>query len=310
MTGQVNLFRVMQSSRRKKEICALDEMFKSSRRYRSSSEYMQLLNFICKFRKYAPFNCALLHFQNTDISYIASAADWYRRFNRIPKRNARPLVILQPFGPVMFVYDVLDTEGDPLPDYVIKPFNTRGYLNRKDYDRTIYNCTIQGIDVRDDIQGLFKAGKAIRLNPSTRDYYKDLKLSSDSSFLILLNKEHSIKEKYSTLSHELGHIFCGHLGTDKISWWPDNDEISHDIQEIEAESVAYLVCLRMGLNVISDRYLSKYKVPEDVKMPVFSINAVFQSVDYIEQMGRSRWKEPKRKPRKSKSKQEFNVADR
>lgn len=93
---------------RKQELCSLDEMFMSSRRYRSSREYLELLKFISRFRKYAPFNCALLHFQNPAISYVASASDWYRRFNRKPKRDARPLVILQPFGPVMFVYDVLD----------------------------------------------------------------------------------------------------------------------------------------------------------------------------------------------------------
>jgi hypothetical protein len=42
-------------------------MFGASMRYRSSREYMELLNFISKFRRYAPFNGLLLHLQNTGL---------------------------------------------------------------------------------------------------------------------------------------------------------------------------------------------------------------------------------------------------
>jgi hypothetical protein len=64
---QVSLFNERENKDRKHELCALDEMFVSSRRYRSSREYLELLKFISRFRKYAPFNCALLHFQNPAI---------------------------------------------------------------------------------------------------------------------------------------------------------------------------------------------------------------------------------------------------
>lgn len=40
------------------------------------------------------------------------------RFGRVPKEGARPLVILWPFGPIVLVYDVLDTEGDEPPEDV------------------------------------------------------------------------------------------------------------------------------------------------------------------------------------------------
>jgi hypothetical protein len=51
-----------------KDLSALDEMFSASRRYRTSHEYMALLRFITRFRKYAPFNGLLLHIQNPDIT--------------------------------------------------------------------------------------------------------------------------------------------------------------------------------------------------------------------------------------------------
>jgi hypothetical protein len=45
-----------------------------------------------------------------------TARDWWTRFGRRPKPHARPLIILRSFGPVDFVYDVLDTEGKALPE--------------------------------------------------------------------------------------------------------------------------------------------------------------------------------------------------
>jgi hypothetical protein len=179
---------------------------------------MELLNFITKFRQYAPFNGLLLHIQNPDVTYVASASDWKWKFNRLPKRGTRSLVILQPFGPVMFVYDLQDTEGAPVPDALLKPFNTTGVLPEAVYERTLLNCSVHGIEIREDLKGLFGAGKAIRLTSIARDHYKELSLPPGTTYLILLNRNHSPEEKYSTLAHELGHIFCGHLGTDRLSW--------------------------------------------------------------------------------------------
>lgn len=290
MKKQIPLLDLKDTSKNKEdeELCALDELFKASKKYRSSKEYSELLQFISKFRRYAPFNCLLLHIQNPDLTYVASIRDWEKKFNRQPKRNARPLVILQPFGPVMFLYDLLETEGDPVPDSVLKPFDTEGCLHLRIFENTIRNCKLHGIEVRDDIEGLYSAGKAIKLNVTGKQKYKDLNLSTTSECLILLNKNHSIEEKYSTLAHELGHIFCGHLGVSFFAWWDSNVGTSENAVEIEAESVAYLVCRRHGLKSSSERYLSKYRTPENISMPFFSLNSVLQAVDYIEKMGKKR----------------------
>jgi hypothetical protein len=279
------------------ELSALDEMFSASRRYRRSHEYLVLLRFITKFRQYAPFNGLLLHIQNPNVTYVASASDWKWKFNRKPKRDARPLVILQPFGPVMFLYDLPDTEGEPVPEALLNPFNTSGELPAATYERTVHNCGVHGIDVRQDLKGLFGAGKAIRLTTGTRDYYKDLGLLSSSTYLVLLNCNHGLEEKYSTLAHELGHIFCGHLGTDRLSWWDANVNSPREIEEVEAESVAYLVCMRRGLKVNSERYLSNYRTPDDIQLPFFGLNAVLLATDYIEKMGERKWKKPLKKPK-------------
>jgi Zn-dependent peptidase ImmA (M78 family) len=48
-----------------------------------------------------------------------------------------------------------------------------------------------------------------------------------------------------TLAHELGHLFCGHVGADKGDPW-DNRVCTEATSEFEAESVAFLVTERLA----------------------------------------------------------------
>ena len=118
----------------------------------------------------------------------------------------------------------------------------------------------------------------------------------DTSYLIHLNKSHSLEEKYSSLAHELGHIFCGHLGIDRYAWWAEREDLNISGEEIEAGCVAYLVCRRKGLRACSEKYLSSF-VGVSQNIPEFSINAVFQAVSFVEEMGKHRWKEPRKRRR-------------
>ena len=79
--------------------------------YRSSTHYLDLLRFVTRMRRFSPFNALLLHRQKPGLSFAASARDWRRRWKRTVQVDARPLVVLVPFGPVGFVYDMLDTPG-------------------------------------------------------------------------------------------------------------------------------------------------------------------------------------------------------
>lgn len=94
----------------------LDQLLADSRLYRTSQDYKELLEFAARLRNFAPFNAMLLQLQKPGLRYAASARDWCERFGRRPKEDARSLIILWPFGPVALVYDVIDTEGRPLPE--------------------------------------------------------------------------------------------------------------------------------------------------------------------------------------------------
>lgn len=72
----------------------LDQLLADSRLYRGTLEYRSLLDLIVRLRNFAPFNAMLLQIQKPGLMYAASARDWGERFERWPKEDARPLLIL------------------------------------------------------------------------------------------------------------------------------------------------------------------------------------------------------------------------
>ncbi|MGD9182450.1 MAG: hypothetical protein PVG15_13305 [Desulfobacterales bacterium] len=278
------------------ELNAIDEMFAASSFYRSSHEFLKLLNFIAHFPNYSAFNCFLLYTQNPSISYVATARTWARKFRRRLKSNTNPLLILAPMAPVRFLFDIKDTEGDPVAPELLKPYTPKKRFGASVYDNTVHNSLIQGIVVQELALEDPSAETAARMTPSVRKKYKNLHLKKDASYLIILNKARRLEEKYENLVLELGHIFCGHLGIDKNAWWSERHSLAPLHAEIEAQSVAFLICQRKGLISSTEKYVSSY-LTEDQEIPVISLNALLQAVNYIEEMGKSRWDKPRKRSR-------------
>lgn len=65
---------------------------------------------------------------------------------------------------------------------------------------------------------------------------------------IHIKRNHDAPVRFTTRAHELGHLAVGHLGPDKISV-PERPTLSHSQQELDAESVAYIVCERNGVAI-------------------------------------------------------------
>ena len=279
---------------------SLDELFNSARKYTSSKEYHELISFVAKFRFYAPFNAMLVHIQMPGATFVAPPYRWLRDYGRRIKAEARPLVILQPMGPVLFVFDVSDTEPHPncesssLPPEVERPFEVRRGKIRGELAQTIENAKRDGVAVSERQAGSQSAGE-IRIAKG-----KNLKVLAKQGpepeyvmvpqrYELLLNENHSDEAKYATLVHELGHLYCGHLGTPNPQWWPDRRGLSQTVCEFEAESVCYLVCRRQGIDNPSDEYLANY-VKEHAETPAISLDCVMKAAGLIEKMGRERLK--------------------
>lgn len=263
------------------DLGALDRLFKDIEGYRDTRNFKELLEFIRRFPKFAPFNAFLLHLQKPGSQYAASVSEWHQ-MGRTIKPGARPLVILWPFAPVHFVYELGDTEGDkPVPEDVLNPFKNRGEVDATRFSLLKQNLPCLGVTCHEADQGTGSAGSIqCSMVPKVQDHGGQKVWIRHN---LILNKNHSRSVQYATMAHELGHLFCGHLGNNGQSLWQDRSRLPPEAEEFEAECVAWLVCERAGIENPSARYLAGY-FDENGKIPDISVETVLKAVREIEAM--------------------------
>jgi len=242
--GQANLFETDVAR------SMLDQLLDESRLYRTGADHKNLLDFVVRLRNFAPFNAMLLEVQKPGLNHAASAQEWRDIFGRAIKADARPLLILWPFGPVALVYDVMDTEGDPLPEGVAA-FSASGVMNQVALQRFAKLLAKRHIAWNYFDGGDRKAGYIERVTRSSDS-------DAPSIYRMNINQNHNPNIQFATIAHELAHLYLGHLGKDKYLSIPDRPRQSHDQQELEAESAAYIVCARNGVSNKSESYLTNY----------------------------------------------------
>jgi len=276
---------------------ALDELFTRAGKYSSSDAYLELMRFVGRFRFYSPFNAMLIFVQRPGAHFVCTTRRWRRDYHREIKIGARPIVILQPRGPILFVFDVSDTvplaNARPLPIGIENPFQVRSGKIGRQLVLTIENAQRDGVRVSECSDGSQWAGSIQRAVAGQHLESTIVKKQTQNStrvplrFDLLLNGNLSAESRYGTLVHELAHLYCGHLGTPNGRWWPDRKNLGQIAQEFEAESVSYLVCARLGIDTASDEYLAGY-VKRCPDTPAISLDRVMKSVWLLEQMGRAR----------------------
>jgi hypothetical protein len=277
---------------------ALDELFNLARKYRTGESYGQLMKFVARFRSYAPYNAMLVHIQMPGAAYVAPPERWLRRYGRTVKPAARPLIILRPMGPVMFVFDVSDTEpgpdAEPLPPEVTHPYEVReGHAGFR-LERTMENAKRDGVSILTQKAGSQAAGSICTVTGGPGRYLlfesgmdeknNPIFTQVPLRYTLLLSESLSREARYATMVHELAHLYCGHLGTPDDRWWPDRRGATKTVREFEAESVTYLVCSRLGIDNPSAEYLAHY-VMHCSKVPAISLECVMKAAGLIEQMG-------------------------
>jgi hypothetical protein len=273
----------------------LDELFSLAKTFNSSKAYFELMEFLGRFRLYSPFNALLIYTQMPGAHFVATPRRWMQDFYREIKAGARPIVILQPMGPVLFVFDISDTESMPgapvVPENALNPFAVYRGDAGKQLERTIENTKRDGVRITEAAHGSQRAGS---IQCASGRQFLDVPKHLLVRYELLLNSSLSPESKYATLANELAHLYCGHLGTPNEKWWPDRRGLPIEVKEFEAESISYLVCTRLGLETTSAEYLAGYVRKYEVTPPI-SFDRVMKSSWLIEQMGKD--KLPLRKDR-------------
>lgn len=263
-----------------KDKFAIDQLLKDSWKYRNSKDFVKFFEFIARFDHYSRFNTMLVYIQNKDITFFGGVSYWEKRFNRTVVTDARPYIILAPMSPIMFVYDVYDTKGDKsVEDFIADTLET----NIHEVKGKIGEYKIK--DAYEKVKDL-----GIKLSWKPLSYFNSGYITTIQSgkLEIALKSDRSHEQNTSVLVHELAHLFLGHTGHEKLQkgttdQWiklPQRD-LEASARELEAETVSFLVCKKLGLAPRSAAYLAGY-MESDEDLTDFSYEAVIKTADKIE----------------------------
>jgi hypothetical protein len=287
---------------------SIDELVTEARLYRSSKAFHEMIDFVSNFRHYSPFNAMLLHNQRPGTQFVAPASRWRALYGRAIKPGPRPLIILQPRGPVIFVFDVSDTEplpgARPLPADVERPFETSVQLPEDVWTRTVDNIKRDGIRVTLATHGAHSAGNVMQRTDGPAQEFVTRRrprasIAVPTRFEITINNGHDLATRYATLTHELGHLYCGHLGTPDEKWWPNRQDLDHAAKEFEAEVVSYIACKRIDPNTTFPPYLAQH-LGKDRNVPAMSLERIMHAAGDIVQAG-STYLKPRPEPGASRA---------
>ena len=237
---------------------------------RSTVEWQEYLRISSKMPKYSFNNQILLLLQNPEVSYVASAGFWRQEKNLVKKGE----VGLRILAPVTQSKDDTKLEaklrGLPEPDPGEKNKKIVGFHLIPVFD---VSQTVQGVewleskdietkDLQFEAEEIFLNLKKVASNLSMAVIEKEdheLEPGVKGSFTKSLNEIHlrgsmASGMKTKTLSHEIAHSLL--------------DSNVHDYQErrdfyeFRAESVAYVVCQRLGIDTAeySISYVSKWLI--------------------------------------------------
>lgn len=286
---------------------SIDRLLSEGREYRRSTEYRRFLVFVGTFKQYAPFNAAMIRLQRPGARFVLTDTKWRSEYRRALKPDARPIVIMQPKGPYMVVFDVADTEpllgATTLPRMVTHPLETFSSLGPEAAEAlwriTTDNAVTQGIRVTlvDDnpsCAGSIRWGTNDQVvsRPGPRGRGVEL---FPVRFEVKVSRHFNAVDRYVTLVHELAHLYCGHIGADETDDWPDRRGRKQR-DEIEAESCAYIVMRRRDDTYAMGDYLLGYfdsegELPDDV-----SLRQVIAVSSRILDMAEKRLPAPKKRP--------------
>jgi len=217
----------------------LDVLAKAVDDVRASEIFKQYLDVQARFHKYSWHNTMLIVSQKPDAQRVAGFKTWQTMGRHVCK-GERGIMIFAPrpwkhtetneqtgedterqgvsFRPV-YVFDISQTDGDPLPEVEVPDVETAS-------DSLL--ASLERVAVQ--------RGIAVSYTELEPGYYGVSKGGT-----IEIATGHTTGQQAKTLAHELAH--------EAMHKQNRPDGLTRTIAELEAESVAYVVCSHVGLDV-------------------------------------------------------------
>ena len=262
----------------------------------SSDNFRKYLSCCSKFHSYSLNNTLLILAQKPDATLVAGYKAWQHNFNRHVDKGERGLIILAPVtSKITQLMDKADEDGNPILDENGDPIKEERVINQLRFTTTtvfdisqtsgeplpslIHNLTGSS----DEILAFIDSVKNICTIPI--DYHspsKDAVLAggakgyySIAEDRIVLNMELEDMQIAKTLIHEYSHSIL-HKKTDKDS----------DQREIEAESLAFVLCDHFGIDTsdYSFGYIASYAAQDEAKLKTILSNIQSTAHEMIDKL--------------------------
>ena len=262
----------------------------------SSDNFRKYLSCCSKFHSYSLNNTLLILAQKPDATLVAGYNAWQRNFNRHVDKGESGLIILAPVtSKITQLMDKADEDGNPILDENGDPIKEERVINQLRFTTTtvfdisqtsgeplpslIHNLTGSS----DEILAFIDSVKNICTIPI--DYHspsKDAVLAggakgyySIAEDRIVLNMELEDMQIAKTLIHEYSHSIL-HKKTDKDS----------DQREIEAESLAFVLCDHFGIDTsdYSFGYIASYAAQDEAKLKTILSNIQSTAHEMIDKL--------------------------
>jgi len=229
-------------SLRKRIDDSVEALAKAVDSVRASDDFRRYLDTQARFHNYSWHNTWLIASQRPDATQVAGFQTW-KKLKRHVKKGERGIMIFAPcpwkrenddgetengvFFKVVHVFDVSQTDGQELP-------NVNCPDVQESADRLL--ADLRNVASKRGIAVTFKA-----LEGSTYGASKKGAIDVDDT--------HTTGQQAKTLAHELAH---------EALHWDIKGTFTRSLAELEAESVAYVVCRHFGLDceVRSSRYIA------------------------------------------------------
>lgn len=229
---------------------SIDDLANAVDAVRASATFQAYLDVQAKFHSYSWHNSILIMMQKPDAVRVAGFNTW-RKLGRFVRKGERGIMIFAPcpfkreeksesgetatvdgifFKPV-YVFDLSQTDGKELP--------------------AVESPLI--LDERGDILAMLervavKRGIALKVEALNGP----LGYATDGGSTIAIDGQFTTGQRAKTLAHELAHCALHFGKTDQAT------KLTRDMAELEAESIAYVVCRHFGLDttVRSSAYIA------------------------------------------------------
>ena len=259
---------------------------------------MHFVQFASRLKRLGAYNIMMVFTQRPGASAVASREEWLAAGQTV-RPDAIPILILHPKGPIRPVFELVDTLPRQDRDPRVDPFGAIGSFDAARLERLIrvlarptkrrltveVTCEDFGGDLAGRITGFAQPSLAQADLLGASDPATAIQSGGPARWRIKLNRRLTPPEQFATLLHELGHLFCGHLGgfdmdnsaADEYGW-PDRRGLPHATREIEAELVAWHICEREGLTTGSPLYLNGYMVQAGADVARVDLDRVIRAI--------------------------------